>query len=107
MGEFGDGQLTVEVVQQAQTFNQDCPRKPRKPRKKMLHYAPINLMAVTLERGNENPAEAVKKLSKNSSLIFQENVLRSRLESGLIGQKPAGSWLHGHIDQRVSFYTGS
>ena len=49
----------------------------------------------------------LKKLSKNSSLIFQENVLRSRLESGLIGQKPAGSRLHGHIDQRVSFYTGS
>ena len=40
-------------------------------------------------------------------MIFQENVLRSRLESGLIGQKPAGSRLHGHIDQRVSFYTGS
>ena len=60
MGEFGDGQLTVEAVHQAQTLNQDCPRKPRKPRKKMLHYAPINLMAVTLERGNENPAEAVK-----------------------------------------------
>ena len=48
-----------------------------------------------------------QKLSKNSSLIFQENVLRSRLESGLTGQKPAGSRLHGHIDQRVSFYTGS
>ena len=40
-------------------------------------------------------------------MIFQENVLRGRLESGLIGQKPAGSRLHGHIDQRVSFYTGS
>ena len=49
----------------------------------------------------------LQKLSKNSSLIFQENVLRGRLESGLIGQKPAGSRLHGHIDQRVSFYTGS
>ena len=53
---------------------------------------------------HRNDAE---KLWKNSSLIFQENVLRGRLESGLIGQKPAGSRPHGHIDQRVNFYTGS
>ena len=59
------------------------------------------------QRECEQHHRETKKLSKKSSLIFKENVLQSRLKSGLIGQKPAGIRLHGHIDQRVSFYTGS
>ena len=44
-----------------------------------------------------------KRLSKNSSLIFKKNFLWHRLPAGLTGQKPAGSQIHYHIDQRLSF----
>jgi hypothetical protein len=42
---------------------------------------------------------ALQKLSKNSSLIFRKNFLRSRLKSGLIGLKPGESQNHCHINQ--------
>ena len=86
------------------------PEDPRYPQV-CFDESPVQLTSETRHPLPARPGQPARydseKLSKNSSLIFKKNVLRSRLESGLIGQKPAGSRLHGHIDQRVSFYTGS
>ena len=49
--------------------------------------------------GHAESASQSKKLSKNSSLIFQKKFLRSRLKSGLIGLKPDESQNHCHINQ--------
>ena len=47
-----------------------------------------------------SPSRSIRpeELSKNSSLIFQKNFLRSRLESGLIGLKPDESQNHCHLN---------
>ena len=69
-----------------------------------LNAPAANLITVNLGTGQGySVLEMIERLSKNSSLIFQQNFMWRRLPAGSISQKPAGSRLHSHINQKLSF----